>query len=728
MFSRLRTGRIKIPEAVWKHFVSSVDRKEALENVSSTFKAHLLQEDKHHNLATKLLELVDEDEDKADLNEKATNAHISTFMAELLLRIVENDALAHKGSNKAKELKQTMKITPLSNIPKENVYFQGRSDKLNDLQKGFMSRKKEITTQVLYGLGGVGKTQTAMKYAYDHKDKYGVICYLNAASHSTLILSIIKFFEATDIIKKDASEAVVRDTFRRWFEECRLKWLIIFDEVDWEDNDYDISTFMPQIGKGYVIWTTRLAPDRAEELSGKFIKIGTFDKDTALSFLNKRTGLDIDEHAEFLAERLGYLPLALEHAAAYIAMVRSTNFEKYVSYLEKRGLTLLDAKVEDEHERNKKSVRTTWDISMEKIKLESAEQFLSMISFLAPDNIPFSFVIESITKRNSSHSRSKFESLTSDFQRKEGEYHEDIKMIANSILVELTKYSLVQYFEESDTVSIHRLLQEVIRDRIELDDTFFGVLHGFFAPLMFKIRKEKERNYYLNWFFENLYEHMYTIGKHLVTIANSTQDDAYCLRTGNYHYRLGAFNMQCTPLSEMNFEYALDAYQIALDMHKRALIVISKCDAYIAAKDLDNATKAFRISEKMHDIESLYIYNDPTNALRGIAKFVYERGAKLHERVYTILLAISQLLEKQCKFDESLEYVLKYLNALHAYEEFFQARKDDYEDGAVCPCSLVESNSDMCVDCSVNVRPRSVHAEIKDVEEKTSRLQARFKK
>ena len=44
----------------------------------------------------------------------------------------------------------------------------------------------------LHGLGGVGKTQIAIRYAYLHKTDFDIICWLQANDWNTLVTSYVE--------------------------------------------------------------------------------------------------------------------------------------------------------------------------------------------------------------------------------------------------------------------------------------------------------------------------------------------------------------------------------------------------------------------------------------------------------------------------------------------------------------------------------------------------------
>jgi len=449
-FTRFRTGERKVSPKIRKRFHM---RPNCLTNVTTCFDKYLLidaSEKMVSNLTADLIKLVKEDdwaseETKNDFIKSAKNAPLSTFMAELLIDIMENDTPSRAKSKKSDRSGKGTKTLPLSNLPKKNDYFQEQGNVLERIRDGFKSRKKEVLEQTLWGLGGVGKTQTAIAYAHKYRkeNNYDLICYLDATSQSALVASITKFFEVSGVVKKDDPDTVVCSEFRRWFEESSVKWLIIFDNVDNADSNY-IDSFLPQNGKGHVLTTTRMNQAGNE----RAIEIELFTESTAVSFLQKRTiknGKPVSdvENAKILAKKLGYLQLALEQAGAYIAETPDcSDFENYLSMLYEYNLEQFNQNVKVMGD--VLSVTITWQISMDKIKMESAQQLLALCAYFAPEAIDLELFVK--------HCEHLPEPLSKDITH---------KLERSSILRDLVRYSLVKY--ENNALSIHNLLQEVVR-------------------------------------------------------------------------------------------------------------------------------------------------------------------------------------------------------------------------------------------------------------------------
>ncbi|NJO81000.1 MAG: tetratricopeptide repeat protein [Cyanobacteria bacterium RM1_2_2] len=310
--------------------------------------------------------------------------------------------------------------------------------------------------KAISGLGGVGKTQTAIEYAYRYfydQPTYEWVFWVNA-SDLTLAASFGSI--ATDLAlpnhetqKLDEKIAAVS----HWLE-THDRWLLIFDNLD---NPKSLQPFRPNNPKGRILITSRA--QRFDSLGVAYpITLHAMTATEAHQFLRhrtERTSIDLPEQqaVEALAAALGYLPLALEQAAAYI-VAKGVSFVAYLRAYEKRRLQLLE-KQQPQTGNYPNSVATTWAINFEAVKTNSpaAADLLNLSAFLAPDNIPYELLAFGKDHMGELLSGALADAL------------ED-ELLIPELLEELTCYSLIQR-ETANCYSIHRMVQEVLRDGMD---------------------------------------------------------------------------------------------------------------------------------------------------------------------------------------------------------------------------------------------------------------------
>jgi len=447
VFSKVRTGERNVPGKVRDRFK---ERNTALQHVAKSLNDSLLADDFgfiQNRLRSDLLELVEKDDCTLDAEKKemfrelAKTKPLSGFMAELLIHVmIHVSPIKKRNSTDGKEFSTTMFIPPSSHLEK-NEWFEEENNVLKHIRDRYNFRKKTLQKQTLFGMGGVGKTRTAIEYAIKYENDYGVVCVLDASSNKNLVESICNFFRPTRYIGKKDPEYVVAQKFIQWCKNHE-KWLIIFDNVERFD---EILPFIPTKGAGHLLFTTR----DSHSGYGNRMEIDVFSESHAVSFLKNRTGiLDDDSTVKTLAKRLGYLPLALEQAGAFVFEKPDVGFSEYVELLDKYGLEMF---VQKKNVRNyDKTVLTTWLISMEQIESESANQLLAMRSGFAGKYGDMALMAH--------YARFLPEPLQTDI----ADTRERLEIIS-----ELTRYSLIKY--DKGRVLMHPLLAEVVREHYSKD-------------------------------------------------------------------------------------------------------------------------------------------------------------------------------------------------------------------------------------------------------------------
>jgi tetratricopeptide (TPR) repeat protein len=323
---------------------------------------------------------------------------------------------------------------------------------LNRLYKNFNSSER---TQALNGLGGIGKTQTAVEYAYRHRQDYEVVLWAGANTRETLVADYAAIADLLDLPEKNAQdqgEAV--GAVKRWLEN-NDGWLLILDNAD----DLAMAReFIPSSERGHVLLTTRAQSTGTIAVRNKVEKLepreGAFLLLRRMKKLNDGESMEsapaeLRTQAEALSKELDGLPLALDQAAAFIDETPSSLGE-YLSLYRRERSELLSRRGEltSDH----LSVTATFSLAFEKVEKVSsaAADLLRVCSFLEADSIPEEIFSEGAEELG--------EALASSAES-------PLKLTL--AIGEAGRFSLLGRNPETQTVSLHRLVQDVLRAKMD---------------------------------------------------------------------------------------------------------------------------------------------------------------------------------------------------------------------------------------------------------------------
>ena len=332
---------------------------------------------------------------------------------------------------------------PVWNVPyRQNPYFTGRKELLETLHQKLSTEHTIALTQIqaITGLGGIGKTQTAIEYAYRHRKEYQVIWWLRTEESATLAADYAQLVIELDLPEQKATEQAIQiQAIRNWLKQ-HTGWLLIFDNAEERHN---IRPYLPQMGNGHVIITSR---NPIWDGLGTTLPVDVMQPQEALAFLAKRTNDPDPQAAKILAKTLGYLPLALEQAAAYIRETNSS-LNHYQTLFQKHHTQLLQhGHLATEYPG---TVATTWELAFQKVQKTSpaTADFLNLCAFLAPDAIFLDIITEGAT-----YVPKRLAKIVTD------------PLALDQLISILLHYALVQ--REGNTLTLHRLVQSVLRDRL----------------------------------------------------------------------------------------------------------------------------------------------------------------------------------------------------------------------------------------------------------------------
>ncbi|KAK3290456.1 P-loop containing nucleoside triphosphate hydrolase protein [Chaetomium fimeti] len=351
-----------------------------------------------------------------------------------------------------------------------NKNFFGRQDILTHLDECLLpsgdllvsSQPERIRVGLLCGMGGLGKTETAIEYAYSRRDRFDAIFLIRAEDTSKLEADLAQIAvrlgiqdpnEPDDkVINRGLALEWLCNPFKIDYEagdavRVPTSWLVIFDNADEPDI---LAPYRDITASGAVLITSRsplaktsFSPQTTE------IDIRSFGTEEAGDFVQSITGIDghLDE-ARRIGARLGGLPLALAQMAGIIRL----EFLSYTEFLElyndaEEAADVHGTVLQPLRASARGSLSTVWTI--EKLSA-SARAVLEISSFLDPDCIQESML---------THEVAAIDHLIPEFPTKRGAFFAARKQLIGSSLIRHNK-ELAEYW-------VHRVTQDVVRAKME---------------------------------------------------------------------------------------------------------------------------------------------------------------------------------------------------------------------------------------------------------------------
>ena len=196
-------------------------------------------------------------------------------------------------------------------VPPRNRNFTGRDDILAEVKSTLSQYSQSaLVPQALHGLGGIGKSQLAVEFAYRYQEDYQLVWWVQANDERSIrrsLVSLAKRLGQTESADVQDTVDNVLDMLRRGDPHSR--WLLIYDDAP---EPATVSPYLPS-GVGHVVVTSR---SRTWASESNAIEVDVFSPEESVGLIRARWQDLTEEDALALADDLGHLPLALEQAVA----------------------------------------------------------------------------------------------------------------------------------------------------------------------------------------------------------------------------------------------------------------------------------------------------------------------------------------------------------------------------------------------------------------------------
>jgi tetratricopeptide (TPR) repeat protein len=303
------------------------------------------------------------------------------------------EELAHKVgvavTNQLKDQQVTGQATVPSGrgwtIPPPVRSFTGREEQLAALHAQLTGQGAAtlVPTTALTGMGGIGKTQLALAYAQRHRGDYTLGWWVPSETPLGMVTALAELGAVLGLPEQLPPAELAARTRDALGE--RSGWLLIFDNAP---NPAAVADYLPGTGGGHVVVTSR---DSAWQGVADPVRVDLLSGEEAVELLVRRTGDPDRETAARLAEALGWLPLALEQAAAYAATER-LGLARYLEMFKERHAELLALGRPLAYQG---TVDATFTLALDQLRAANpaAGQLLEVCALLASDKIPLPLLL-----------------------------------------------------------------------------------------------------------------------------------------------------------------------------------------------------------------------------------------------------------------------------------------------------------------------------------------------
>ncbi|KID93400.1 NB-ARC and TPR domain protein, partial [Metarhizium majus ARSEF 297] len=251
---------------------------------------------------------------------------------------------------------------------------------------GAQDASQPFRSLALYGIGGVGKSSVALRYAETriHRKELDAMFWIAGEKEVTIRQS---FTDIAVRLKLPGAQPKDHDQNRTlvldWLQNTECQWLLVFDNVESVDL---LMTYWPTASKGQAVITTHNHNLAFYPTDGG-LEITEWDTETGSQFLAHLLSTDIgNQLTENEAHSAHELSLTLSgHALALSLMAglihrRSWSIEEFVEMYKRQP-----QKVHGIF--GNSSINALWDMSFRSLN-ERTCAILGVLAFLSPDSIP----------------------------------------------------------------------------------------------------------------------------------------------------------------------------------------------------------------------------------------------------------------------------------------------------------------------------------------------------
>jgi tetratricopeptide (TPR) repeat protein len=402
------------------------------------------------------------------------------------------------------------------NLPRSGVAkFLGRETELNTLHEK-LQQSGRLNIAAIKGMGGIGKSELALQYAYRHRDlgSYpGGLCWLDLRS-GDLGGQIVRFARLHLGLAFPDNIPLNDQVTLCWQLWPTEEVLLVYDNA----GEYsEVEPFLPTADPRFrVLITSR----NRMGLPVETLEILVLDETASLELLGVLAGKERVEdqlvEAKELCRRLGYLPLAIELAGRYLAIDPDLSITDMLRRLEEKGLSAKALAETEQGMTGKLGVKAAFELSWQSLE-EKGQELGYVLSLFAEAPIPWKLVKECLPESNT----------------------EELEGVRNK---QLSGLSLLERLDQG-VYQLHPLIREYFGEKREQSAGVDGLKRGYCRVMVSQAQEFPQKPTRVQW------EEFAPVIPHLAEVADRLLEwveDEDLLWTftglGRYYYAQGAYS------------------------------------------------------------------------------------------------------------------------------------------------------------------------------------------
>ncbi|WP_218721619.1 FxSxx-COOH system tetratricopeptide repeat protein [Nocardia sp. MH4] len=320
----------------------------------------------------------------------------------------------------------------IGNLPALSAHFVGREHELTQLDSALTAGDR-VVVQAVHGLGGIGKSTLVARWAGTGEHGYAPVWWINADTAASVEQGLARFAATLQpALGQVLTAEQLAEGALQWLA-THTGWLLVLDNVE---RLADIDAVLARAQGGRIVLTSRLATGWGL-VGAQVVRVDVLDPDQSVELLTDLVIAEGPRSLEGVSElcaELGYLPLAIEQAGAYLAQNPFLTPADYLGLLSQHPAEMYGATGEALD--SERTIAKVWRVTLDRIATThpAAAEIMRVLAWYAPDRIPVT-LLDGVVDQPA----------------------------LQSALGALSAYSMITLDPVTSTVAVHRLVQAVAR-------------------------------------------------------------------------------------------------------------------------------------------------------------------------------------------------------------------------------------------------------------------------